>query len=105
MAVRDEAAAFLVSLTLDSLNIIVWILLKEFCVFPLRESPPTLTDILKCFLKKVGKATFSSKKFIVQIYTKFLLTGASQVFTKALPFLCKTLVTPLEEAVFLKAVG
>lgn len=99
-AVRDETATFLVSLTLDSLNIIIWILLKEFRVFPLQESPPTTTNTLKCFLKKVGKATFSQKKFIVQIYTKFSLTGASRVFTKASTFLCKTLVTPLEEAVF-----
>lgn len=100
VAVLDEAATFLVFLTLNSLKIIVWILLKEFRVFPLQESPPTMTNIFKCFIKKVGKATFSQKKFIVQIYTKFSLTGAGRVFTKASTFLCKTLVTPLEEAVF-----
>lgn len=75
-AVMDEAATFLVCLTLDSLNTIVWILLGEFCVFPLQESPPTTTNILIFFLK-LEKKTFSQKKFIVQIYTKFALTRAS----------------------------
>lgn len=47
-----------------------------------------------------GKQTFSQKKFIVQIYTKFALTGAVQVSTEALNILCKPLVTPLEETAF-----
>lgn len=77
-------------------------LIKGISCFSFARVTPHLDKHLKMLRrkKKFGKQTFSQKKFIVQIYTKFALTGAVRVSTQALSALCKPLVTSLEEAAF-----
>lgn len=78
-------------------------LIKGISCFSFARVTPHLDKHLKMLRskkKKFGKQTFSQKKFIVQIYTKFALTGAVRVSSQALRALCKPLVTSLEEAAF-----
>lgn len=81
-------------------------LIKGISCFSFARVTPHLDKHLKMLRrKKFGKQTFSQKKFIVQIYTKFSLTGAVRVSTQALSTLCKPLVTSLEEAAFYRQQG
>ena len=61
VAVLDEATTFLVSLTLGSLNVTVWILLKELHVFFFARITPYHDKYLKMFFFKLEKELFPKR--------------------------------------------
>jgi hypothetical protein len=84
-AASNKAAAFLMCLALDLLRRHNLDPIKGILCFSFVRVTPYHDKYFKIYIIKIyiyiffklGKQTFSQKKFIVQIYTNFLLTRAS----------------------------